>query len=358
MTATARPQLATSAGSELKLQTDLPFAARQELRDGAERGSLTLLTLNGRRIGVVEKIEKLEETLHPEPIPNHKSLCDAQVHIHERRGCKSVPACFQTARAEVAVAVLIEWLGSDVGVAEPALCTENAAELNLPWEFHETMDFEGVAKGEVGRATVEFGAIIKDTRFRNVVAIASDESSGGIRSTRALSRTWVGNHRRNTAKAICGKAVAACFRSSTEIGVERIVVLGDVGVAAAQCKASAHTLFEGKNPRVVLAGIPRAKAVDKGNGRVVVNARRERQIRLADAEDVLDVLVVVVGAEDPIVGELALNAESIAAAVGRGETGIDGYWEIAGLVDQKLDGMFVAVSAAVRKASGVRPESC
>src|SRR5580700_1185699 len=28
------------ASSEFELQTDLPFAARQELRDGAERGSL------------------------------------------------------------------------------------------------------------------------------------------------------------------------------------------------------------------------------------------------------------------------------------------------------------------------------
>src|SRR5207302_1252516 len=151
------------------------------------------------------------------------------------------------------------------------------------------------------------------------------------------SAAGVCNDRWNAAKAVSweavGAAIAAAERSGPQIEIERVVVFRDVGVAATQCKAAAHPLFEAKNSRVVLAGIPGTKAVDENSLRVVVNARGEVKIRLANTEEILDVLVVIVGAHDPIVGELALNAQSVAAGVGRGEAGIDGNREIAGLDD-------------------------
>ena len=59
-------KLSISAKLERETQTDLAFATRQSLRNRAKRGRLTLLDLNGRRVGVIEQVEELEKPLHSE----------------------------------------------------------------------------------------------------------------------------------------------------------------------------------------------------------------------------------------------------------------------------------------------------
>src|SRR6267154_3888185 len=197
------------------------------------------------------------------------------------------------------------------------------------------MKFEGVAQGKVRRPAIELGAVIENTCFRHVVAVTSRKRSSSVGAAGATATSRIGHNRRYSTKAVGREAVVTAQRTRTKIGIERVVVLGYVGVTASQCKASAHALLEGQNPAVVFSRIPGAEAIHKGNCGVVFDARSKRQIRLPNTENILNILVVVVYADDPIVGELALNAESVAAAVRRGEAGIDGDGEIAGLDDQK-----------------------
>src|SRR5437899_11210888 len=81
--------------SEFDAEADLSFAARQELRNRAESGSLTLRVLDGRRVGVIEEVKEFKKALHPEPFPDYESLGDTQVHVHELRSGKSIATCFE-----------------------------------------------------------------------------------------------------------------------------------------------------------------------------------------------------------------------------------------------------------------------
>src|SRR5205807_8656422 len=132
--------LPISAKLERETQSDLAFPARQSLRNCAKRGRLTLLDLNGRRVGVIEQVEELEKPLHSESLANNPGFRDAQVHIDERRSREGVAPRLEVAAIEVAVAILIEGLRSTDGVAESTLRAQQAAELNLPRQFHKTMD--------------------------------------------------------------------------------------------------------------------------------------------------------------------------------------------------------------------------
>src|SRR5256885_7375011 len=142
------------------------------------------------------------------------------------------------------------------------------------------MKFEGVAQREIGRPAIELGAIIENARLRHVVAIASGERGSGVGAASAshlacygVNSARIGDHWRDTTKAVGGKAVVAANRTRTKVGVERVVVLRYVGVAASQCKTATHALLKGKNAAVIFSGIPGAKAIHKGNCGVVVDAR-------------------------------------------------------------------------------------
>src|SRR6267378_1237706 len=126
------------------------------------------------------------------------------------------------------------------------------------------MGFESVAEGEVGRTTVKFGTIIENACFRHVIAVTAEEGSRSIGLAGAghcacfgVDSTWIGDYGRDAAKAVSwvavGAAIAAAERSGPQIEIERVVVFGNVGIAAAQGEPSAHPLVEAKNSSVVLA---------------------------------------------------------------------------------------------------------
>src|SRR5215471_3579385 len=187
-------------------------------------------------------------------------------------------------------------------------------------------------------AVIQRGSVVKNTCLWHVVAIAGNKGCSGVGAAgtgstgRDVSR--IGNDRRNAAKAIGGESVTTADGTGTEVGVERVVVLGDVSITAAQGKAAAHALFERKNASVVRAAIPRTKPVDLHEAATTVgDASRKGKIGFSNSEDVDDVFVVVVHGENPIVAELALNTKSVAARVGSGETRINCHRKISWLED-------------------------
>src|SRR5207253_10707998 len=101
------------------------------------------------------------------------------------------------------------------------------------------------------------------------------------------------------------------------------------------------------------AGIPRPEAIHLCQAAAaVIDTGRKGKIGLSNAEDVYDVLVIKVQGDDPIVGELTLNAESVAAGVRSGKAGIDGYREVAGL--EHIEGEIGRASCRERvESSGV-----
>src|ERR1700730_2562102 len=252
---------------------------------------------------------------------------------------ESVAARFQVPAVKVAVPILIDGHKAALRIGETALDAEKAAELDLPGELYEPMGLEGVAQGEVRGAINECCPVVELLSPRDEISVAGEERAAGIRlaSTAHVARFGVngariGHNRRYAAEAVRGESVSTADGSGTKIGVERVVVFRDVGIAAAQGETTAHALLERKDSAVVGAGIPRPEAVHLcGPAAAIIDARGKGKIRLSKAEDIPDVLVVVVHGDNPIVAELSLNAESVAASVGRGKARIDGYREIAGL---------------------------
>src|SRR5580704_9909598 len=341
ITATLRPRLAVSASSEFELQTDLPFAAGQSLRNRAKQVPLALLNLDGRRVTVIEQVEEHEEPLNPYVLAHHPSPGHAQVHVDEGRRRKGIAAGFEVASIKVIVAVLIERHCCRLRVPEPALRAEKAAELNLPRQFHEAMDLEGMPQSEIGGSVIERGAIVENPGLGDEVSVASEERSAGVRLARAghllrygVNGARIGDGRHDSAEAVCGKAIAAANRGCSQIGVECVIILRNVGIASAKRVALADPLLEGQDSSVICAGIPGAKAVGLYEAAAAIgDARIKRKIRFSNAENIIDVLVVVVRGDNPVIAELALNAEIVAQRVGRGETRINRYREIAGRRD-------------------------
>ena len=208
MAATARPQIAVSRSSELDFQTNLPFAARQPLGDRAEQVPGALLNLYRCGVAVIKHVEEFKQALHAEVLANRPSPGDAQVHVHEGRRSKSVAACLQVAAIEIAVAVLVDRRFSRRRVAEAALRAENAAELNLPRQFHKAVGFEGVAESEIGRSVIECRAIVKNAGLGDLVAVAGKERSGSVCLARAGHVTFrvldarIGHDRNDSPEAI------------------------------------------------------------------------------------------------------------------------------------------------------------
>src|SRR5258708_14842518 len=134
------------------------------------------------------------------------------------------------------------------------------------------MKFEGVAQGKVRRPAIELGAVIENTCFRHVVAVTRRKRSSSVGAAGATATSRIGHNRRYSTKAVGREAVVATKSTRTKVGVERVVVLGYVGVAASQGKARAHALLEGKNPAVEFSRIPRAEPVHEGDCGVVVDA--------------------------------------------------------------------------------------
>src|SRR6202040_3286080 len=121
------------------------------LGNGAERCSLSLLNLNGGRVGIVKQIEEFEKSLDFEALTDDPSFGDAQVHVDEGRGAESVAAGFQIAAVKRAVSVQVDRCHCASGIAEAALRPEQAAELNLPGQFHEAVELESVTESEIRR---------------------------------------------------------------------------------------------------------------------------------------------------------------------------------------------------------------
>src|SRR5580704_1376223 len=341
ITATLRPRLAVSASSEFELQTDLPFAAGQSLRNRAKQVPLALLNLDGRRVTVIEQVEELEEPLNPYVLAHHPSPGHAQVHVDEGRRRKGIAAGFEVASIKVIVAVLIERHCCRLRVPEPALRPEKAAELNLPRQFHEAMDLEGMPQSEIGGAVIERGAIVENSGLWDVIAVAGEECCGSVRLAWArhfhchrVNGARIGDGRHDSAEAIRRKAVATAYRASAEVRTEGVVIFRNVSVAAPKRVALADALLEGKDSAIVRAGIPGAKSVDLYEPSPAIrDACGERKVCFSNSQDVHNVFVIVVSGDHPIVAELPLNAESVAARVGGGKARIDRYREIAGLGD-------------------------
>src|SRR5215472_12079149 len=108
------------------------------------------------------------------------------------------------------------------------------------------MGFEGVSQGKIGGAVVEGGPVVKDTGLGNPVADAIEEAYGGVCSAAwasHLSGYWirgarVRNLRNNAAETVGGKAVSAANGARAEVGIQGVVVFGDVSVAAPQGKVA------------------------------------------------------------------------------------------------------------------------
>jgi len=250
------------------------------------------------------------------------------------RPCESVSARFQVPAVKVAVAVLVDGHKGVLRIVETALNAEKAAELDLPRDLHKSMTFEGVAQSEIRGAAIECCAVVELSGLWDEISVAGEERAVGISLAGTGGGSRIGNDWRDTTKAVGGESVSTADGASAEIRAERVVVFRDVGVAPAQGETTAHSLFEGKDSTVIGAAIPRSEAIHLcGPAAAIIDARGKGKICLANAEDVHNVFVVVVDAEDPIIADLALNAEGIATSVGRGKARIDGYGEIAGLED-------------------------
>src|SRR4029077_9615315 len=180
---------------ECETQPDLAFSAGQGLRDSAERCSLGLLNLNGGRIGIVKQIKEFEKALDFEAITDGPGFSDAQIHVNEMRSNEGIAARFQVAAVKRAIRIHIDRLLCDSGIAEAALGAEQAAELNLPRQFHEAVKFEGVTQSQIGRAAVEFRSIAQSGRHGYSSTITSREGMVCVRLTSASAGAGIGDNR-------------------------------------------------------------------------------------------------------------------------------------------------------------------
>src|ERR1041384_7209240 len=130
------------------------------------------------------------------------------------------------------------------------------------------------------------------------------------------------------------EAVASSQGARAQVGIESVIILRNVGVAAAQRKAFAETLLERKDTAIIGSAVPRAEPVHLGQTTTAVgDARVKRKVRFANAKDVDDIFMVIVQAHDPIGGDLALNAKIVASGVRCREAWINCDRETARLED-------------------------
>src|SRR5262249_13813545 len=150
------------------------------------------------------------------------------------------------------------------------LRAKDARKLNLPWQIHKTVSLEHMAQCKIGTSAVYAGAVIKHASFRNIVAVAGKECGIGVAAARTGAVAGVGYNRGHTDETIGRVGIPATKRSGIQVGVEGIVMLRDIGVAATDGKAIAHPLFKRKDSSVVSTGVPRTISVDESSGRVIV----------------------------------------------------------------------------------------
>src|SRR5438477_10726622 len=170
-------------------------------------------------------------------LANDPGLGDSQVHVHERRCSEGVAAGLQVAAAKIAVAVLVDRHAGCRGVAEAALGTENATNLNLPRQFHQAMHLERMAEGKIRWAILKPCTVVKLIGWGDEVPIACNERPTGVRLTRTRHSTGIRvrysrirDYRHNSPEAISGISVVPAERIGAQIGVERVIVFRNKGI--------------------------------------------------------------------------------------------------------------------------------
>ena len=285
---------------------------------------------------VVKDVEKFKKALDVDALVNAERSRDAHIHVHKMRARESVAARFQVPAVKLAVAVLVDGHKGTLRVVETALRAEETAELKLPGQLYHTVHFKSMAQGKIRGTVIECSAIVKNPGLWDEIAVASKKGTGCVRAARASATlrdiSRVCDNRGNTDKTIGRESIITENGTGAEIGIERIVLFGDIRVAAAHCKPMAHALFERNNATDIGAAVPGSKTIyGRDCATAVVDARSKRKIRLSNAEDVDDVFMVVVERDHQIAAELPLNAKSVAARVWSSKTRVDGYWKVAGL---------------------------
>src|SRR5258708_22402654 len=124
------------------------------LGNAAERCSLSLLNLNGCRVGIVKEIEEFEKALDFEALADDPRFRDAQIHVHEWRGAEGIAAGFQIAAVKRAITVQVYKIVCCRGIAEAALRPEHGTGFNFPGTFHEALEVANVTASEIGRAAI------------------------------------------------------------------------------------------------------------------------------------------------------------------------------------------------------------
>ena len=297
---------------------------------------MILIQVHSGRIGGVEEVEKFKKALDGHALVNAERSRDAHINVHKMRARESVAARFQVPAAKLAVAVLVDGHKGVLRVVETALHAEETAELKLPGQLNQTVCFKSMAQGKIGGTVIERSAIVKNPGLWDEVAVASKKGTGCVRSARASATlsdvSGVCDNSGNAAKTIGRESIIAENGAGAEIGIECIVLFGDIRVAATHCKPMAHALFERNNATVVSAAVPGSETVHRRDAATaIVDARSKGKVRLSNAEDVDDVFMVVVERDHQIAAELPLNAKSIAARVWSSKTRVDGYWKVARL---------------------------
>ncbi len=162
---------------------DLAFASGQELRDGAKDGlvwlpgSSVFILIDGRGIRTVEKVEDFEQAADADAVANPEGLGEAHIHVQEVRRDELIPGSLQIAAIETAIAILIQGHKRVLRVVETTLRTEEIADFDFPRQLEQTVGFEGVPQGKVGRTVVEFGAVIEDAGLGNKIPVRERASS-------------------------------------------------------------------------------------------------------------------------------------------------------------------------------------
>src|SRR5258708_22754850 len=150
------------------------------LGNAAERCSLSLLNLNGCRVGIVQEIEEFEKALDFEALADDPRFRDAQIHVHEWRGAEGIATGFQIAAVKRAITVQVYRCDCGRGIAEAALRPEQAAELNFPGQFHEAVELESVTESEIGRAAIDLGSIVESALPGNERSVTGCKSTCGV----------------------------------------------------------------------------------------------------------------------------------------------------------------------------------
>src|SRR5205085_5929626 len=104
--------------------------------------------------------------------------------------------------------------------------------------------------------------VVKLIGLGDEVSIACNERPTGVRLTRTRHSTGIRvrysrirDYRHNSPEAISGISVVPAERIGAQIGVERVIVFRNKGIAAPERITFAHTLFKRENPGVVRTGV-------------------------------------------------------------------------------------------------------